>query len=217
MIGTWALFAAMPFYVYTLTGSIASTGAMFMVTFLPPLLLGAFAGVFVDRLDRQRTMIGANLIRAGLLLLLVGVRSAETVWIVYVVGFFLACADQFFGPANNALLPRLVGKERLLTANALDTLGENTARLIGPAIGGALLSWLGLYSVAVFEAIGMLAAAFLIGLIVVPEDDEEKTVPAARTALHAFWEELTGGLRLVWQRAPTAQIIRDLRHRAVGR
>jgi len=197
MIGTWALFAAMPFYVYTLTGSIASTGAMFMVTFLPPLLLGAFAGVFVDRWDRQRTMIGANLIRAGLLLLLVGVRSAETVWIVYVVGFFLACADQFFGPANNALLPRLVGKERLLTANALDTLGENTARLIGPAIGGALLSWPGLYSVAVFEAIGMLAAAFLIGLIVVPEDDEEKTVPAARTALHAFWEELTGGLRLV--------------------
>lgn len=200
MIGMWALFAALPFYVYQLTGSIASTGAMFVAQTVPPLVLGIIAGVFVDRWDYRRTMIGANLIRAGLLLLLFGVRSAETVWIVYVVGFFLACIDQFFGPANNALLPHLVEEDRLLTANALDALGENVARLIGPAIGGVLLAWVGLSSVVLIEVGGAVLAAALISLIVVPAATGD--APAPRTALHAFWEELTGGLRLVWQKPP---------------
>lgn len=204
MIGMWALFAALPFYVYQLTGSIASTGAMFVVQTVPPLVLGVSAGVFVDRWNHQRTMIGANLIRATLLLLLFGVRSAETVWIVYVVGFLLGCVEQFFGPANNALLPRLVGEDRLLTANALDALGENMARLIGPAIGGVLLAWLGLSSVALFEAVGAVVAAGLIALIIVPaqKDAAPGDASAPRRPPVAFWEELAGGLRLVWQRAP---------------
>ena len=66
-IGNWALFAALPFYVFQLTGSVLATGIMFAVEVIPRILFGSVAGVFVDRWDRRWTMIGANVAR-GLLL-----------------------------------------------------------------------------------------------------------------------------------------------------
>jgi MFS family permease len=52
-VGTWALLAALPFYVFQLTGSVVATGTMFLVEVIPPILLGSVAGVFVDRWDRR--------------------------------------------------------------------------------------------------------------------------------------------------------------------
>ena len=88
-------------------------------------------------------MIGSTLFRGLVLLIMLGVRSADLVWLVYLAGFLKSAATQFFGPANNALLPTLVDEDQLLTANSLDALGENSARLIGPALGGVLLAWHG--------------------------------------------------------------------------
>jgi len=56
LLGDWILFVALPFYIYTLTGSTLATGIMFMVQTLPRLFLGSVAGVFVDRWNRRRTM-----------------------------------------------------------------------------------------------------------------------------------------------------------------
>src|SRR5919112_881218 len=75
-IGDWVLIVALPVYVYTLTNSVLATGLMFMVAVLPSIAIGSFAGVFVDRWDRRRTLIVTNLLAAPLLLLLFAVRSA---------------------------------------------------------------------------------------------------------------------------------------------
>jgi len=139
-IGNWALFAALPFFVFQLTGSVVATGIMFFVEVIPSILLGSLAGVFVDRWDRRWTMIAANIARALLLLLLLTFRDAEQVWVAYLVAFFASVANLFFGPANNALLPQLVSEDELVTANSLDALGENVARIVGPAVGGALMA-----------------------------------------------------------------------------
>ena len=79
-IGNWALLAALPFFVFQLTGSVVATGIMFMVEVVPPILLGSVAGVFVDRWNRRWTMIGANVARGLLLLLLLSFRSVGQVW-----------------------------------------------------------------------------------------------------------------------------------------
>ena len=204
-IGTWALFAALPFFVFQITGSVLATGIMFIVEVIPPLVLGSVAGVFVDRWDRRWTMIGANIAQALLLLLLVAVQSAEQIWIVYVVAFLGSVANQFFGPANNALLPQLVSEEDLVTANSLDALGENIARILGPAVGGVLLASLGLGAVALIDVGSYLIGAALIYLIQVPVS--EQTVPAERersikTELVSFWQDWIAGLRLVLQNRP---------------
>jgi MFS family permease len=198
MIGDWAMFAALPFFVYEITGSVMATGVMFMIQILPPLVLGSIAGVFVDRWDRRWTMIASSLFRGVILLMLLGVRSAEMIWLVYLAGFLESAATQFFTPANNALLPTLVEEDQLITANSLDSLGENSARLIGPALGGALLAWVGLRGVILFDIGTYLLAAFLMYLMQVSmlEEDQARSTTAGG-ALSAFWHEFRGGLKLV--------------------
>jgi MFS family permease len=206
-IGNWALFAALPFFVFQLTGSVLATGIMFIVEVIPPILLGSVAGVFVDRWNRQWTMIIANVARGLLLLLLLNFRSAEQVWVVYVVAFFASVANIFFGPANNALLPQLVGEDELVSANSLDALGENVARILGPALGGALLATVGLSAVALIDIGSYLIGAGLIFLIRVPtqtsaESQIAEPIRSIKTEWVAFWREWIGGLRLVGQQRP---------------
>jgi MFS family permease len=206
-IGNWALFAALPFFVFQLTGSVVATGIMFMVEVVPPILLGSVAGVFVDRWNRRWTMIGANVARGLLLLLLLTFRSAEQVWVVYVVAFFASVANLFFGPANNALLPQLVGEDELVSANSLDALGENVARILGPALGGALLATAGLAAVALIDVASYLIGAGLIFLIQAPtptsaEGQIAEPDRSIRTVWVAFWREWMGGLRLVGKHRP---------------
>src|SRR5918997_4998220 len=137
------LIVALPITVYQLTGSALATGGVLIANKLSALVLGSIAGVFVDRWDRKRTMVVANLVRAPILLLLFAVDSAERVWIVYVVAAAVSAVGQFFRPAENALLPRLVGEERLVPANALNALNDNLSRVIGPAIGALVLVQVG--------------------------------------------------------------------------
>ena len=152
MTGDWMLVVALPITVYELTGSAFATGAILITNKLAALLLGSVAGVFVDRWDRKRTMVIANLIRGPALLLLLMVDSADRVWIVYVVAAVMSAVGQFFRPAENALLPLLVGKEQLVPANALNALNDNLGRLAGPALGGLVAAWIGLGGVAIIDA-----------------------------------------------------------------
>src|SRR5437660_7176174 len=76
VFGDWVLLIALPFYIFDLTGSALATGAMFMAQTVPRVLLGSVAGVFVDRWNRKRTMIAADLSRAVLMLALLSVHSA---------------------------------------------------------------------------------------------------------------------------------------------
>jgi predicted MFS family arabinose efflux permease len=152
-------------------------------------------------------MIGANVARGLLLLLLLTFRSAEQVWVVYVVAFFASVANLFFGPANNALLPQLVGEDELVSANSLDALGENVARILGPTLGGALLATAGLSAVALIDIGSYLIGAGLIFLIQAPtqtsaESQIAEPIRSIKTEWVAFWREWIGGLRLVGQQRP---------------
>src|SRR5919199_987371 len=202
MLGDWVLFIALPFYIYTLTGSALATGLMFIVETLPPLLLGSVAGVFVDRWDRRRTLIGADLLRGTILLALLIPRSPEWLGIVYVVAFAQSTVAQFFGPAKGALVPRLVGERHLVAANALDASSNNLTRLIGPTLGGALLAWLGLTSVVLVDAISFFVSGMLIALIALPDaPGRRSTEPASSSVtpstMMLAWQEWIDGLRLV--------------------
>ena len=219
IIGDFALFTALPFFIYKITGSVLATGVMFMIQVLPPLFLGSIAGVFVDRWDRRWTMIGSSLFRGAVLLIMLGVRSAEMVWLVYIAGFLESTASQFFAPANNALLPTLVDEDQLLTANSLDSLGENSARMIGPAIGGVLLASIGLHGVILFDIASYLLAAFLMYFIRVPSiTSVSSSTPEGSTssAISAFWKEFKSGLRLVKNNQPLSSIFLVLGIAMVG-
>jgi len=98
-VGSAMLFIALPFYVYARTHSALATGAMFIAEMAPAVLLGSAAGVFVDRWDRRRTMIVADLARAALLLLLLAADTRDRLWIIYAVACAESALSQFFTPA----------------------------------------------------------------------------------------------------------------------
>jgi MFS family permease len=200
--GNWMLLVALPFHVYSITGSALATSGLLMAYIAPGALFGSVAGVFVDRWDRKRTMILVSVAQAAVIPLLMLVRTSEWVWVVYVVMFVESSLGQFFGPAENALLPSLVGEEHLMSANSLNALNDNLARMIGPAIGGVLLGFAGLTSVILFDAVTYVMAAVLITIVVAPASVKSEAAPAAVRATSKWiqvWREWVAGLKLVKQ------------------
>ncbi len=205
--GDWLLLTALPFYVYERTGSVLAISVMFMTYWLPGILLGSLAGVFVDRWDRKRTLVTNNLLQTAvvlLLLVLIVAPSNEWLWLAYVVNLVQSCINQFSGPAEGALLPALVGKERLVPANSLNALNDNIGRLAGPAIGGVLIASFGLGSVVLVDSLTYLFAAFMISLISTsPGPGGAERLPdggeteAAAGRWVAIWRDWVGGLRIV--------------------
>jgi MFS family permease len=198
MMGNWVLLAAMPFYIYDLTGSALATGGIFMAYVAPRVLFSSVAGVFVDRWNRRKTMMVIAILQAVAVMGLMFVNSAQDVWLIYVVVFIQSTLGSFFAPAENALLPRLVGEEDLMAANSLNSLNDNLARLLGPALGGALLATSGFATVALVDAITYVAAAVLIFSVSAPQSE---TAPAKQPdgsgRLLGVWRDWIAGLKLV--------------------
>jgi MFS family permease len=197
-LGDYVRYAALPFYVLNLTGSALATSTTFIVQILPELLFGSVAGVVVDRRDRRSVLIVTDLLRAVVLLPLLAVRSPGMVWVVYVVALLLSFIT-LFASARIALIPELVPEDELVSANATDAMGDNIARLVGPAIGGILLSTMGLSGVVIFDAATYACSGVCV--MFVRGRRSKKTVagaaairPPGGTGLWSDWLE---GLRLL--------------------
>ena len=130
--GDWALRVALPIYVLRLTGSPAAVSGIVLAGFLASLLFGTVAGVYVDRWDRRRVVVVINVVQALALLPLLAADSPGRLPVVITVAFAESALAQFFGPAENALVPRLVTASQLAAANSLNSLGNWIGRLARP-------------------------------------------------------------------------------------
>lgn len=199
LIGDWVLFVALPFYVYSLTGSTLATGIMFIVQTIPSIFFGSVAGVFVDRWDRKRTMLIANMAQASALIPLFIVHSQQWIWVVYIFAFIEAMISQFFDSAKSAIIPNLVDEEHLIAANSLNSMSQELTRLIGPLFGGLLLGLYGINSVIVVDAASFLVSACMIALIVLPSNTQQAQNETIHTlaTIGKVWHEWVEGLQLV--------------------
>ncbi|RAQ94373.1 MFS transporter [Thermogemmatispora tikiterensis] len=197
--GDWLLTIAIPFSIYQLTGSVLQTGASFMLELLPRIALGSFAGVFVDRWDRRWTMIVADLTRAAILCILLLVHSSNLVWIIYIVILIHSVISQLFTPAMNALLPSLVADKDLVTANSAMSLNDALTRLIGPFIGGILLTWLGFASLIILDSATYICSALFLLLMVLPRSVKQNSSEAhsIQVKIASIMQEWVDGLRVV--------------------
>jgi predicted MFS family arabinose efflux permease len=201
------LLTALPFYVYQLTGSALATSGLLMAYLAPGMLFGSVAGVFVDRWDRKRVLLIGNLVQAAIIPLLLLVEANGWIWLIYVTAFAESTVNQFLSPAENALLPTLVGEEHLVSANSLNVLNDNLARIAGAALGGILLGTIGFVNVVLVDTLSFAMAAILIAFVVAPKA-EQAAVQAAESISRwlRVWQEWISGLRLVAEDA----ILRNL-------
>jgi predicted MFS family arabinose efflux permease len=199
--GDAALFVALPLHAYQVTGSAVASGAVFAAGIIPTVLLGSIAGVFVDRWDRKRTMVAADFLRALLLLPLLLAGSPDWLWLVFAVRAAMSGGNIFFAPAENALLPHLVGEDHLVAANSLNSLNNLLGILLGPAVGGVVFATSGMAGIAVVTAFAFLASGVLIARIRASgraepsePDATDETGPFRRTV-----QEWLDGVRLMRQ------------------
>ena len=200
--GNRVLTMAIPFYIYRQTGSTVATATMMIAMILPSMLFGSIAGVFVDRWDRRQVMIVTNLLLAIVLLPLLALRVTAWIWLVYVVAFLEATIATFFYPAENALFPRIVGEDQLLSANTLNSLNNTLAGLIGWSLGGILLAHWGIELVILFDSLSYLLAALLVFLVNAPPEQTRVRGAAAETepfSWQNFRREWQDGLALICQ------------------
>ncbi|WIG60829.1 MAG: putative MFS-type transporter [Ktedonobacterales bacterium] len=200
--GDWVLMVGLPIYVFLLTHSVLATSLMYLAGRAPSVLLASLAGVFVDRWDRKRTMVITNVLLALALLPVLLARTPDHVWIIYIAAFVESCIEQFFTPAESALLPNLVGEEHLVSANSLNALSNNLARLVGPAVGGVIAGVFGLSGIVLVDAASFLLAALLIALIAAPHRVSTATsaslARAEAGALARVGREWLDGMRAIF-------------------
>jgi len=137
-LGDWFNAVAVYALLLDLTGSATAVAMMMITQFLPVAVVGPLAGVVVDRVDRRRLMIAADVVRGFLILGLLIVRRADQVWIAYVVMALTMSASAFFEPARTATIPNVTSDQELLPANALSSATWSAMLAIGASIGGVV-------------------------------------------------------------------------------
>ena len=162
------------FLVQRLTGNAASVAGVLIAMSLPMLVVGLGAGVWVDRLNRKQVMIWSDILRALLVPLFLIVRTADQIWMLYVVAFLVASISSFFAPARGALVPKIVGMDKLMAANSISESSRVLFGVLGTAAAGILVGMFdGFEIVFTVDALTFATSAVLVGRLSVsgaPED-----------------------------------------------
>lgn len=161
-LGDWFNAVAIYALLLELTGNATSVALMIIVQFLPMAVIGPLAGVVVDRFDRRRLMIAADVFRGALVLGLLLVHRADQVWLIYVLMGGIVSATAFFEPARTAVIPNVTTREHLLTANALSSATWSAMLAIGAAAGGVVTAVLGREAAFLVNAASFFASAIFI-------------------------------------------------------
>ena len=178
--------------VYRVTGGSAlSVGLMLMATAAPSLLLGLVAGVFVDRSDRRRMMIAADLLRAVLVFLIPFLVPHGIAWL-YVIAMLASAIGQFFDPAYESVLPEVAPDEELASANSLMAISSFGSTAIGFAASGLIAGRYPIEYAFYLDALSFLFSAGCILLIKVRKLEVKES-----TSVAVVVNNLKSGLRFL--------------------
>ncbi|MEM4307821.1 MAG: MFS transporter [Thermoplasmata archaeon] len=145
--------------LYIHSGGAFETSIIFISISIPVILIGPFAGVFVDRWNRKHTMIASDVLRAlAVCLLLV----LSTLWAIYLVVFLISTLSRFFFPSRGAIIPNIVGKENVLRANAMSQSVMYAMNVLSPSASGLLIAMFGVESVFLIDAASYLFSAVMV-------------------------------------------------------
>jgi MFS family permease len=182
-LGDWICYVAVVALVYKLTGSGTALAGLTIIRIVPSIVLAPLAGVLVDRCDRRLIMILSDVLR-GLAVLQLALTQDMTM--IYIVAVVTAVLSAIFTPARSAILPALVSREELLPANALLSSISNAMLVIGPGVGGALVSVAGVVFGFQFNAVSFFFSAVCIAMVRSPRCGEPSQ--SQRSVLDDLWQ-----------------------------
>jgi len=189
LLGTGLLTVALGLLAFDLAGDRAGAvlGTAFAIKMIAYVGLAPVANAFSDQLPRKTVLIGADLIRASVALML---PFIDAVWQIYLLIFILQAASATFTPAFQAIIPDILKEEKDYTqALSLSRLAYDLENLISPALAGLLLALMSYHWLFGGTVAGFLGSAMLVWLVTIPSRAEAKQV-------RPFIERLTRGSKI---------------------
>jgi DHA3 family macrolide efflux protein-like MFS transporter len=139
-IGDALSVVAIPLLVFQITGSAMNLAISFVISTLPWVVIGPFAGVWVDRTDRRTVLIFTDLIRVFFMLI---IFFSSNIWLIYTLLFLSQCMATIFNPARSAVIPELVPREMYVKTIGLSFTTYQIAQMLGPFLAAGLVSLAG--------------------------------------------------------------------------
>jgi len=178
--GTWVMWVAQGWLVLRLTQSGFALGLVTALAWSPILLFGPWAGVIVDRFEKRRVLLFTN-VTSGLGALVLGVATVTgivTLWMVVAIALLLGFITALDNPSRQTFTLEMVGRERLTNAVSLNTATFTIARVLGPAIGGLLITTIGIGECFLFDTLSFIPIT--IALLRIKRDELRPTDPIER-------------------------------------
>ncbi|MGW8873233.1 MFS transporter [Streptomyces mirabilis] len=198
--GTWMQRIAQDWLVLSLTGSSAAVGITTALQFLPMLLFGLYGGVLVDRLPKRPTLLATQTAMGvtGLALAFLTLSGHVQVWHVYLAAFAVGLATVVDNPARQSFVSEMVGPGQLQNAVSLNSANFQSARLVGPAVAGVLITGVGTGWAFLFNGLSFVAP--LVGLLLMRARDLHpvERAPRGKGQLREGLHYVAGHPELIW-------------------
>jgi MFS family permease len=192
--GAMLTYVAIPYQVYQLTGSSLAVGLLSLAELVPLLFTAFIGGALADAVDRRRMLQFAEiaLALATVILLFNSLLDEPRVWVLFVVAPLGAALDGFQRPALDSMVPRLVSRDELTAAAALDSLRGEFGMIAGPAVGGVLIATIGLPATFGIDVATSGAAVLSLALM--------RAVPPPPDAVPPSVRSIVEGMKYAWSR-----------------
>lgn len=197
LLGDWFNLIASATLVAELTQSGIAVGGLFVVRMLAQLLVSPFAGVAADRFNRKRLLILTDIGRAITVLGFLFVQEPEQVWLLYVLTVIQMAMSGFFFPARNAILPDIVSRRELGSANALSSATWSVMLAFGAALGGIVAGGWGVRPAFIIDALTFFVSAIIISRIAYTH---EPALAGTDKSVRAGVKQYLDGLQYLWRR-----------------
>ncbi len=183
MLGQWVQFVAQGWLIFILTHSPFQIGAIALIRGVTTLTVSPFAGAITDRFSRKSVLVVMTAVSSivGVTLAVLVITDVISVWMLYLTATMDGLAESVNQPARQVMIYDVVGAEDLANAVAVNSLGANTMRIVGPALGGALIGVGGVGSALVLQAGSYLVSSFATSRIKARGGPVRRSAPVLRS------------------------------------
>ncbi len=183
LLGSSVVQFAVIWWLTIQTESAVTLSVSFIISFLPSMLIGPFAGVWIDRFNRRTVMIAADaLVAVSSIILGTAFLLTDTppIWFIYIILFVRGLGNTFHGPAMQAAIPMLVPTDMLTKAGGWGNLISSISNMLGPVLGAALMGFLPIAGIMLVDILGAAFAIICLLFVTIPD------IPQTNEALHVL-------------------------------
>ncbi len=193
---------SLPIIIYNFANSVFAMSVMRAIQFIPNILLGLFIGVIVDRSSRRKLLRNSAIVQLFSIVIIIFliITNSLSVWFLYIIGFFLYSASYAMGNAYHAIIPNIVKKEMLTSANAKISFLNTFSNIIGPSLAGILFAYTNEVINLSVTMTGFLILIFLLSLMKL--NNEEDSPKERNKSNKSFKNDFTEGYKELFYNKP---------------